>query len=85
MKTPRTDAAKRHMRDGECLNMEYVPIEVAEELERELIAMSMPRPYDCYWSRRALAAEKALDELRALVSHVTTSATLEHIANKLHQ
>lgn len=43
-------------------------------------ALALPRPYDTYWSRRALELEKELAELRAATMKVTTQATLDHVS-----
>jgi len=51
-------------------------------LRDQLTAMCLRRPYDCYWSRRAIAAEKETLALRAAVMKVTTQATLDHIAKQ---
>lgn len=38
-------------------------MDYARQVEAERDALCVTRPYDCYWSRRALAAERKLEEL----------------------
>jgi hypothetical protein len=42
-----------------------------------LAVMELQRPYDCYWSRRAIAAERDL----SAAMKMTTKATIEHVRN----
>lgn len=63
--TPRTDQVRnRHRGDTEGLCRALIAH--SNQLERELNAMTFNHPYDCYWSRRALAAEKKIEELQKL-------------------
>lgn len=56
MATPETDAMTLHHNDG-------IPSDFCRDLERRLNAMNFKRPYDCYWSRRALVAEAKLKSM----------------------
>lgn len=52
---------EEHAKDAVKFGLQQVDRAVKAEEERD--ALALPRPYDCYWSRRALAAEKKLTEL----------------------
>lgn len=55
---------EQHARDAVKTALQLVDRAVTAEAERD--ALGLNRPYDCYWSRRALAAEKDRAKFRAL-------------------
>lgn len=50
-------------------------LKTTDALRAQLAALEIDKPYDCYWSRRAIAAEKRLADAMKL----TTDATINHV------
>lgn len=50
-------------------------LQTTDELRKQLSAALFNKPYDCYWSRRAIAAERKLEA----ALKTTTPATIEHV------